>query len=316
MGNRKLLPAALHSELTEYSSLIRALRASNTLDVTSHLTKAGLGRGQGSSEELGSNDDDDTDDDFQEAETLEGVERHEALQSDRDYDTDTLVNPPTSSTFQSREASPWPDEESTRPGSQKRKRPSSSPPQQRRRNAWTRWPLLADDVHVPEWSFEDEIGYLAKRALQDQPEPPLLLREAAEQDQGHKDFLDPEDIDSDPPHLSHLTLAASNHLSTILALLVAHTPNRPDSQQNRVEPMDWRAVLDVLSSCGDPSVADLKCVAFVRVVYNQLCNHVYNRIISSVKTRMEALYGHAKTAEHSDSEILGSSRMRNLLRDY
>ncbi|THU77261.1 hypothetical protein K435DRAFT_702800, partial [Dendrothele bispora CBS 962.96] len=37
-AKRKRVPAALHSELTEYSSLIRALRTSNTLDVTSQLT--------------------------------------------------------------------------------------------------------------------------------------------------------------------------------------------------------------------------------------------------------------------------------------
>lgn len=35
--SRKLVPEALHSELTEYSSLIRALRTKKTLDVASHL---------------------------------------------------------------------------------------------------------------------------------------------------------------------------------------------------------------------------------------------------------------------------------------
>ncbi|KAG6865173.1 hypothetical protein C0991_004721 [Blastosporella zonata] len=276
MGNRKLLPAALHSELTEYSSLIRALRASNTLDVTTHLTKAGLG--------CDADDDDDTDEDSPGF----GV-RGEAYQTEREYNTDTVANPPTSSPCQSRDVSPSPEcSPEGRSGSHKRKRPSSSPPQQRRRDAWTRWPLLADDVHVPEWSLEDEIGHLAERALN----PPQLPRHETEQpDQGHDDLLDPEDIDTDPSYLPHLTLTASNHLSTILALLVAHTPNRPNSQQNRVEPMGWRAVLDVLSSCGDPSVADPK-------------------IISSVKTRMEALYGTVESAKESTSEVLVAHRIQ------
>ena len=37
-GKRARVPAALHNELTEYSSLLRALRTSNTLDLASQLT--------------------------------------------------------------------------------------------------------------------------------------------------------------------------------------------------------------------------------------------------------------------------------------
>ena len=38
MGKRTKVPAALHSELSEYASLLRALRTSNTLDLASQLT--------------------------------------------------------------------------------------------------------------------------------------------------------------------------------------------------------------------------------------------------------------------------------------
>ena len=42
MGTRRqVVPASLHSELTEYSSLIRALHTNSTLDVTSHLLPSG-----------------------------------------------------------------------------------------------------------------------------------------------------------------------------------------------------------------------------------------------------------------------------------
>ena len=37
MAKRRWIPAALHAELTEYSSLLRALRTSDTLDLASHL---------------------------------------------------------------------------------------------------------------------------------------------------------------------------------------------------------------------------------------------------------------------------------------
>ena len=38
MGKRPKVPAALHSELSEYSSLLRALRTSDTLDLATQLT--------------------------------------------------------------------------------------------------------------------------------------------------------------------------------------------------------------------------------------------------------------------------------------
>ncbi|KAG6907601.1 hypothetical protein DXG01_008219 [Tephrocybe rancida] len=292
MGNRKLVPAALHSELTEYSSLIRALRASNTLDIASHLAKAGPGRDADSDRELGSNDDDD---DYTQESIREYAGRRE-VHLEHEYDTDTMAVPPTSSVFNSRDVSPShearsssPKEGSLRSGSRKRKTLSSSPPKQRRRDAWTRWPLLADDVHMPEWSFEDEIGHLAERTLKRHPRPQFPPDEG--DNQGDDSLLDLEDIETDPSYLPHLTHAATNHLSTILALLVAHTPNRPNSQQNRIEPMNWRAVLDVLGSCGDPSVADPK-------------------MISSVKARMEALYDAAELKQGSDHEILVAHRIQ------
>lgn len=40
MAKRKSVPAALHSELSGYTALIRALRTRDTLDITSQLTRA------------------------------------------------------------------------------------------------------------------------------------------------------------------------------------------------------------------------------------------------------------------------------------
>ena len=46
MTKRRPVPAALHAELSEYSSLLRALRTSDTLDLTSHLLQASSYRSQ------------------------------------------------------------------------------------------------------------------------------------------------------------------------------------------------------------------------------------------------------------------------------
>ncbi|KAG6876979.1 hypothetical protein C0992_011162 [Termitomyces sp. T32_za158] len=281
MGKRKLVPAALHSELTEYSSLIRALRASNSLDVTTHLARTSFSSGS-----KPDSNDSDADDHVSQGEIRE-IQR-ETTDAEDEYETDTMTNiyPPTSSALPSRDVSPFHQSRSSSVESsrdRKRKRPSSLP--QRRRDAWTRWPLLVDDIHLPEWNLEDEIGYLAEHVLKHQSQ--TSSHEAEKDDSNHGD-LDSEDVDDvDPSFLPHLTEVASNYLSTILALLAAHTPNRPDSQQNRVEPMGWRAVLDVLSSSGDPNVADPK-------------------MLSSVKMRMESLYTHDSTEEPIDSRGSGT----------
>ncbi|KAG5725199.1 hypothetical protein E4T56_gene10176 [Termitomyces sp. T112] len=284
MGKRKLVPTALHSELTGYSSLIRALRANNTLDVTSHLAKASFNLD--SKSDINLTDSDTHEEDFQ----------HKSTDAEDEYDTDAMTNadPPMSSALPSRDISPRsssPIEGSSGPRARKRKRQTLSPPPLRRREAWTRWPLLVNDIHVPEWSFEDEIRYLAEHISKHQSQT-LFPPQEPGKDGENPDDLVSEDIDDvGPSYLPHLTQAASNYLSTILALLVAHTPNRPDSQQNRIEPMCWRALLDVLSSCGDPNVADLK-------------------MLSSVEMRMESLYSNP---EEPVSDSLVEHRIRSSL---
>lgn len=248
----KRVPAALHSELTEYSSLIRALRTSNTLDVTTHITKPHRTHDDGLNSEDDDSDSQEGGEDFPDLEKLD----------ENDVETDAITNSnfPPSSVGDPREASSQPASPPAG-ASKKRKRRSVSPSRPRRRDTWTRWPLLLNDVAIPEWSLEDEIGILVADSLKRYPRPPLPAMESADLDDhtsNNDDGL--EDGDPDQSYLPHVTSIVSNHLSTILALLVAHTPNRPHGQQNRIEPMDWRAVLDVLCSCGDPSVADQKCV--------------------------------------------------------
>jgi hypothetical protein len=268
MGNlkRRPIPAALHSEFTEYSSLIRALRTSNSLDVTSHITKP-----RPYSVEVS----------FSAQHTPDKLDSDDDLSNEiRDKDDDAVVTDEISSrlcnvdlpgsVIHSRDTSPAisnPSSSAEPPSNlsnRKRKLSSTPPSRPRRRDAWTRWPLLANDVYVPEWNLEDEIGILAANALKRHPRPPLPVLQSQSPASGSEDSDEGNEEnqgDGDTPsYLPPLTNAASTYLSTILALLVAHTPNRPRSQQNRIEPIGWRAVLDMLSSCGDPSVANQKCV--------------------------------------------------------
>lgn len=230
---RKPIPKVLHSELTDYTSLLRALRTRNTLDVTSHIMRTAPSKGDA----LNSDDDDDD-----KGHTSQGVHN----------DTDTASS------------------SSSHTGGAARGRHDN----------WTRWPLLFDDVAVPEWGFEDEVSTLAAQALKLRP-PARLSVSALSPDSGPEE--DAEGIDPDlnpdtPSYIPHLTACASTQLAKVLALLAAHTPIRAPSLQNRIEPLDWQSVINILSSCGDPSVADEKCVhsprrrhsraSFPRVTFN------------------------------------------------
>jgi hypothetical protein len=76
--------------------------------------------------------------------------------------------------------------------------------------------------------------------------------------------LDMQLEDDDPDHayyIPSLTCIISNYLSAILGQLASLTPPRPASMQNRIEPLNWRAVIDAVVSSGDPEYSNPKCVS-------------------------------------------------------
>jgi len=69
----------------------------------------------------------------------------------------------------------------------------------------------------------------------------------------HADYvmnMECEEDDPDHPfYVPYLTSMTAALLSTIFSLLAKHTPARPASMQNRIEPLNWRSVIDVLATC-------------------------------------------------------------------
>ncbi|KAF7329781.1 hypothetical protein MKEN_00241400 [Mycena kentingensis (nom. inval.)] len=130
--------------------------------------------------------------------------------------------------------------------------PAAEPvPKHRKRDTWTRWPLLVGDTKVPEFGLDDEIAVLVRQSLPD-------------------DIAGDEDEDdSDNAYLAPICASATSFLSSILALLAHHTPARPQSMQDRLNPIGWQTVLDVAAACGD----------------------VDSAVVSNVKSRLEAIYG-------------------------
>ncbi|CAA7269888.1 unnamed protein product [Cyclocybe aegerita] len=154
----------------------------------------------------------------------------------------------------------------------------SSKPKQIKRDHWTRWPLLLDDVIKPEWTLEDEVAVIASQVLKSRVSPSFPIPISEENDGREDDefvYVNTEVDEDDPDHpfyTPYLTSIVASYLSTMLALLASHTPARPASMQNRIEPLNWRAVLDVVVSCGVPEFSNPK-------------------VVHNVIRRMETIYG-------------------------
>ncbi|PSR97587.1 hypothetical protein PHLCEN_2v4294 [Hermanssonia centrifuga] len=176
MGKRPKVPAALHSELTEYSSLLRALRTTNALDLASQLTtSAPTPRSK--------------DRDVDVAGDLDVEDENEKniglRQSQQDDGPSESERPLTGTSISSLQGDRLP------PAASKAKvKPRTRDIRTKGRDTWTRWPLLAGDVHVPEWNLEDEVKLLAVKTLQHHP-----LLEAARRthhdDEDEREVLQP-----------------------------------------------------------------------------------------------------------------------------
>jgi hypothetical protein len=112
----------------------------------------------------------------------------------------------------------------------------------RSKQNWSRWPLLIQDVPIPEWTLQDEVERLANRFLQ----PPGDPNEESED----------ADEPIDPVAIKHLTLATTEYLSHLFTAIAAHVPMVGESMQNRLKPLNWENILAII---GATSIVDPRC---------------------------------------------------------
>ncbi|KAG7093468.1 hypothetical protein E1B28_007144 [Marasmius oreades] len=186
MSKRKLVPKAQHAEYTQYASLLRSLRTNNILDVTSQLTqyqaelegKQRVWADEDEDDEYGDGSDYSKDlDDEHESGSQKARNSH--LKEDLNLMVAGPSNLHTSSLSpSSRQTTPRLKRKSihgsiSREGSLSSLRETSSTisaPSRRKkkqrnqfsqiRDGWTRWPLMLEDVPVPDWGMEDEVENL------------------------------------------------------------------------------------------------------------------------------------------------------------
>ncbi len=98
------------------------------------------------------------------------------------------------------------------------------------KESWTRWPLMTSEINPPQWTFEEEVGAIAERALK---------ADAEQTDaSGLVDLVSPPDV-------SALTSATAFALTRMLALAAANFPLVDRHSQSRVKPSTWTEILEL-----------------------------------------------------------------------
>ena len=145
-----------------------------------------------------------------------------------------------------------------------------------------RWPLLPQDVSVPEWGLDDEIRLLASRAGREEDEEEEELNDRDKQG-------DDDEEEEEEEFPSALCEAARAYLSAILAHVAAHVPLTAKSLQDRFSPFGWESVLQIVGAGG---LCDESYVWFTKRNLDLGCYFLSSlRILVAVTERMESIYG-------------------------
>ena len=222
----KLVAASLHSELSEYASLLRALRTNDTLDIVSQLIKPTNSPSPSSC----SGEDEDL---------------------DLEHDAATLTIQDNDVVSHSPSAEPV-----TLSGDASITGPANGKGKRRQRDTWTRWPLLAGDAIAPEWELQDEVQLLAAKIMDTSEAstshtPPVRGDETP-------DIPAPSSSATSHAEITHLpqtsldavAFAASTHLAQILGALAVQGPRARKSMTIRADPRDWKDVLNAVAIHG------------------------------------------------------------------
>jgi len=132
---------------------------------------------------------------------------------------------------------------------------------------WTRWPLVPEDVHLPEWGFEDEVYSLAKHVLLS--DVSYLNSRDTNSDDSNALIEDQAEVLLPPSSLRALADVSSSHLERILSALASYSLSAEESTHDRSHPLGWESVLNVVGAAG----------------------LVDGDIIRNVKSRLVTIYG-------------------------
>ncbi|KAL5478329.1 hypothetical protein ACEPAI_2513 [Sanghuangporus weigelae] len=282
-GKRKRVPAALHSELTEYASLLRALRTQHALDLSAHLSQL---PSQYGARELSLTESEPESEDG-------GTRRTGQRPSEIDQDEDRDEEDRRRSTEPESTAETLGDttHEDSRQASQEIQGIQTARLKGKKRkrgpyDIWTRWPLLAGDVYPAEFGLEDEVQSIASWVArqQRQTQPPTFVQEnetseGSGSDTGANTDTDEEIEELDDVATRAVAASTAHHLRSLLSACAVLIPCVAPSLRSRLAPLNWTSVLGAAAANGLASP----------------------ETVERVGLRLEALYG-ARSQNASERE--------------
>ncbi|KAJ3504164.1 hypothetical protein NMY22_g18012 [Coprinellus aureogranulatus] len=140
---------------------------------------------------------------------------------------------------------------------------SSSPPKKVKLDS--RWPLEPSQVVIPRWDLRDEVLAIARAAA---PRNPDVEEEPSLEEE--------EELENDILH--PIPDIVQDLLVSVMNLLAVHIPPVTDTLQNRMRPVGWEHVLNVLSAS----------------LHGREQGLLTADVIKSTRTRLEQLYGPPK----------------------
>jgi hypothetical protein len=224
-SGRQNVPAALHSELSEYASLLRAIRANSTLDLVPQLNSENVS-------------------------WTAGRYNYDVATGEEDQQVDDL------------NSSEEPEEGSSGHGKEKEAESQKLKRTRKRKRdddgQWTRWPLLLEHCPKPEWTFEEEISAISERCLRAQAQATTPSRPhsapGSSTQSDHDDHSSSEHIGTEqniqefnlpPAFLKGLTVNMATKLSNLFSLLAQHRLDATWTKHSRAAPMGWRDIIDI-----------------------------------------------------------------------
>ncbi|KAJ3568017.1 hypothetical protein NP233_g5980 [Leucocoprinus birnbaumii] len=268
MSKRQLIPAALREEFTEYSSLIRALRTTHTLDLPVHLT-----------EPYSKNDNEEGGQSHSPTPVPTTSPRTEGIEAGRSKRKRSESEPNSASWKNRDQWTRWPIPVKDVPppdwslqdeiGAIIKSVLASSQP-----------PSLSSDDGNDEY-YEDEVMDDLDDLEESGPTNIKLEQPASDIDEDEQEVY--------YHHLAEMvTPVIENKLESLFALISAHTISRPDSMQNRIEPFDWHDLINIL---GSPAAGHL----------------VDEMMLRDVSTRMEQIFETTPAAKSTSVPAPSSS---------
>ena len=237
---KKLVPKKLYAELIDYESLLRALRTEATQSASSPLVFAAGPSANRAQIEV--------------EPPIETISGDEESLDDQEEDNENIG-------YQSRATSSSQGPSSKRPPRKRRNiEPETSLPSfPDITSLSSRWPHLVHETFVPEYTLRDEVEALALSVLRSQTsasrgmgsERSRLPENNSSEEIVEDDYNDSSNTTALPPAFtSALTQEISLLLTHVFALLAHHRPVAASSLQNRLAPIGWESLLDIVANGG------------------------------------------------------------------